>query len=90
MALSVQRSATAMGDAIVTSDSYASRSRQGSLSRRRKVSVPELHAPPPMATLQEGLMDSRMCSCPCHPGAWLTHSKPPFLAGLLRLSREHQ
>ncbi|KKY22506.1 hypothetical protein UCDDS831_g03671 [Diplodia seriata] len=59
MALSVQRSATAMGDAIVTNDSCAARSRQGSLSRRRKVSVPELQAPTPMATLQEGLMDSR-------------------------------
>ncbi|KAB2579176.1 uncharacterized protein LTHEOB_1487 [Lasiodiplodia theobromae] len=58
MALSIQRSATAMGDAIVTNDSYAARSRHGSLSRRRKVSVPELQAPTPMATLQEGLMDS--------------------------------
>lgn len=68
MALSIQRSATAMGDAIVTNDSYAARSRHGSLSRRRKVSVPELQAPTPMATLQEGLMDSRKWLLPLSLG----------------------
>ncbi|KAF2141357.1 uncharacterized protein K452DRAFT_229100 [Aplosporella prunicola CBS 121167] len=58
MALSVKRSATAMGDAIVTADASGSRNRHGSISRRRKVSVPELQPPPPMTTLRENCMDS--------------------------------
>ncbi|EKG20998.1 hypothetical protein MPH_01679 [Macrophomina phaseolina MS6] len=66
-----------MGDAIVTSDAYASRSRQGSLSRRRKVSVPELQAPTPMATLQEGLMDSP--TIPGRPPAPI--QRPPVSPG---------
>ncbi|KAK8165344.1 Up-regulated during septation-domain-containing protein, partial [Phyllosticta citrichinensis] len=57
IALSVQRSATAMGDAIVTSGCSASRKNDGTISNRRKVSVPELLAPPPKEGY-EALLDS--------------------------------
>ncbi|KAK8248382.1 Up-regulated during septation-domain-containing protein [Phyllosticta capitalensis] len=57
IALSVQRSATAMGDAIVTSACSASRQNNGTISSRRKVSVPDMLAPPPKRDY-EALLDS--------------------------------
>ncbi|KAK7518641.1 Up-regulated during septation-domain-containing protein [Phyllosticta citriasiana] len=57
IALSVQRSATAMGDAIVTSGCSASRKKDATISNRRKVSVPDMLAPPPKERY-EALLDS--------------------------------
>ena len=58
-ALSVGRSSTSLSDTAVLSDSVPFWQRTGSLSRRRKVSVPELGST--MTTVQEMALDSRKC-----------------------------
>jgi hypothetical protein len=56
-ALSVGRSSTSMSDTAVQSETVPFWQRSGSLSRRRKVSVPELGST--MTTVQEAAIDSR-------------------------------
>ncbi|KAF1999146.1 hypothetical protein P154DRAFT_535797 [Amniculicola lignicola CBS 123094] len=57
-ALSMARSPTSLSDTAVPVESVPSWQRSGSLSRRRKVSVPELGGTMTMATVQEMSIDS--------------------------------
>lgn len=62
-ALSVARSSTSLSDTAVLPDSVPFWQRTGSLSRRRKVSVPELGST--MTTVQEMAIDSRKFQLDC-------------------------
>jgi hypothetical protein len=56
-ALSMARSPTSLSDTAISQETVPFWHRSGSLSRRRKVSVPELGST--MTTVQEGTIDSR-------------------------------
>ena len=64
-ALSMGRSPTSLSDTVVLQESVPFWQRSGSLSRRRKVSVPELGNT--MTTVQEMAIDSRMYSLLADP-----------------------
>lgn len=58
-ALSMGRSSTSLSDTAISQETVPFWQRSGSLSRRRKVSVPELGST--MTTVQETSIDSRKC-----------------------------
>ncbi|KAL1382056.1 Up-regulated during septation-domain-containing protein [Phyllosticta capitalensis] len=80
IALSVQRSATAMGDAIVTSACSASRQNNGTISSRRKVSVPDIE------TMRRcWILVSRML---CRKDMWLTWRTLATIPGYFPVRKE--
>jgi hypothetical protein len=65
MALAMGRSPTSLSDTLVNFEKNTTFWRRGgSLSNRRKISVPELSSNAKMVTVQETAMDSRMCLLP--------------------------
>jgi hypothetical protein len=80
IALSMGRSPTSLSDTAVSPDAVPFWHRGGSLSRRRKVSVPELGGT--MATVQEAAVDSRK-STPRNRFCTSNKCQQPFLEGPL-------
>lgn len=77
-ALSVGRSGTSLSDTAVPLETAPFWQRAGSMSRRRKVSVPELQGT--MTTVQEMPVDSRTYSTNCFCMSRLTCSKQQYQA----------
>lgn len=77
-ALSVGRSGTSLSDTAVTTEAVPFWQRAGSMSRRRKVSVPELTGT--MTTVQEMPVDSRKHYPHCPTLQSLINLKQQFLA----------